>query len=561
MDKRTLLAIGLSILVWVGYLFFFADNKTQAPQAPVPSPSAQASQNPAAAAAKPSAQPAQTPVTAVSNVKAEVQQIRVKTAYYDATLSSKGAKIESVKYGSRQIELAGIKVKGSKGMLDFNPLFSEKEIIEGNALQDAVWSAKKISDLQVQFISNVSIKGKPAIVEKTYTFDAKNPSFDLSIRITNGGKDIINFENGTILVSPGDSIGPDMKEYESIYNQIIPIYYANGSLERAGKGGSGFSCSGATTSGTDISSYSEHEIHWFGINSRYFTVLMVPQDVKSKIVAWDSRQEGSYRIAAHVPAEALAPKATSVHKFRVCLAEKEKDILSQIDPAIIPANDVSKWIEPLRNGILFCLIWINKLFGNFGVSIIILSFITKLIFLPLTNKSTESMKRMSQLQPKIAELKEKYKDAPEKLQKATVELYRVHKVNPLGGCLPILIQMPFFIALYSALSTSFGLWNSPFILWIKDLSAPDTLFTVNNFHVNVLPILWAGSTFLQQKMSPTPSTSAGQQWMMRLMPLFLLFIFWSMPSGLTLYWTIQNTLQIAHQWYTNKYKKTPEEAK
>lgn len=558
MDKRTMLAIGLSILVWVGYMFFFADTKTQAPQSPAPSQSqsAQASQNAGTTADKSAAQQTvQTPVTAVANAKTAVEQIRIKTTHYDAILSSKGARIESVKYGSRQIELAGIQVHGAKGLLDFNPLFSEKEILEGNSLQNANWNAKKISDMQVQFTSNVTIKGKPAVVEKTYTFDDKNPAFDLTIRITNSGKDIISFENGTIIVSPGDSLGPKMKEYDSVYNQIVPVYYANGSLERGSRGGGMFS------SETDTQSYSEHEVNWYGLISRYFAVIMIPQDVKSKMVVWDSRTSGSYRIGAHVPADALAPKTTMVRKFRVCLAEKEKEVLAVVDPAIIPASDVSKWIEPLRNGILFCLIWINKLFGNFGVSIIILSIITKLIFLPLTIKSTESMKRMSQLQPKIKELKEKYKDAPEKLQKATVELYRIHKVNPLGGCLPILIQMPFFIALYSALSTSFGLWNSPFILWIKDLSAPDTLFMIDTFHVNVLPILWAGSTFIQQKMTPAPSTSASQQWVMKLMPLMLLFIFWTMPSGLTLYWTIQNTLQIAHQVYVNKYKKTPEEAK
>jgi YidC/Oxa1 family membrane protein insertase len=549
MDRRTIIAILLSLCVWVGFMYFWpnADNTQQTPQA-------QQSQVPQASAKAGSAktEKAAAPVAVSSSAKHET--IALKTTYYNAVLSNQGAKIESIKYGSRQIELTGTPVKGAKGVLDFTPLFSEKEILEGNALQTAVWNVKKINDLTIQFTIASKIQGKPVTIEKTYTFSERNPSFDLTLKITNNGNDVLAFNNGTIVVSPGDSLGPKMDEYESIYNMIQPVYYADGSLKYGERGGGIFS------SETETKSYSEYNIHWFGLISRYFAVVMIPLEVKAKDVIWDSRETGSFRIGATIPAEQIPARNSITKKFRVAISEKEKEILSLVDPGIIPAMDVSKYIEPLRNGILFILKWINLLFGNLGVSIIILSFITKLVFLPLTIKSTESMKRMAELQPKIAALKEKYKDTPEKIQKATVELYKVHKVNPLGGCLPILIQMPFFIALYSALSTSFELWHSPFMLWIKDLSSPDTIFTVHGFNVNILPLFWAGSTFLQQKMTPTPSASGGQQWVMKLMPLMLLFIFWTMPSGLTLYWTIQNVLQIAHQVYVNKYKKTPAKA-
>jgi YidC/Oxa1 family membrane protein insertase len=553
MDRRTIIAILLSLCVWVGFMYFWPGNK-QAPQEARQTQQAQQTQTPQTSAKTDSkTEKVATAVSVSSSAKRET--IALKTSYYNAVLSNEGAKIESIKYGSRQIELAGVSSDSAKGVLDFSPLFSEKEILEGNALQSAVWNVKKINDLTIQFTIASKIQGKPVVIEKTYTFSEHNPSFDLSLKITNNGNDTLAFNNGTIIVSPGDSLGPKMDEYGSVYNKIQQVYYANGSLKYGDKGSSSFSCS--TSSPTDIRTFFESEVHWFGMMSRYFTVVMIPLEVKAKNVVWDGREKGSYRIGATIPAEQIPARNSLTKKFRVAISEKEKEKLSLVDPGIIPAMDVSKYIEPLRNGILFLLKWINMLFGNLGVSIIILSFITKLVFLPLTIKSTESMKRMAELQPKIAALKEKYKDSPEKIQKATVELYKVHKVNPLGGCLPILIQMPFFIALYSALSTSFELWHSPFIFWIKDLSSPDTLFTVYGFNVNILPLFWAGSTFIQQKMTPTPAASGGQQWVMKLMPLMLLFVFWTMPSGLTLYWTIQNVLQIAHQVYVNKYKKTP----
>jgi YidC/Oxa1 family membrane protein insertase len=559
MDRRTIIAILLSLGVWVGFMYFWPQGKPEQKQAQTTQQTqatqqAQQTQSPQSNAKTDSkTDKAAAPIAVSSTAKRET--IALKTTYYNAVLSNVGAKIESIKYGSRQIELTGTPVNEAKGVLDFSLLFSENEILEGNALQSAVWNVKKINDLTIQFAIASKIQGKPVTIEKIYTFNEHNPSFDLSLKITNNGNDALTFNNGSIIVSPGDSLGPKMDEYGSVYNKIQQIYYANGSLKYGDKGHSSLSCS--TSSPTDIKTYFENEVHWFGMISRYFTVVMIPLEVKAKNVVWDGRETGSYRIGATIPAEQIPARNSITKKFRVAISEKEKEKLSLVDPGIIPAMDVSKYIEPLRNGILLLLKWINMLFGNIGVSIIILSFITKLVFLPLTIKSTESMKRMTELQPKIAALKEKYKDQPEKIQKATVELYKVHKVNPLGGCLPILIQMPFFIALYSALSTSFDLWHSPFCLWIKDLSSPDTLFTVHGFNINILPLFWAGSTFLQQKMTATPAATGGQQWVMKLMPLMLLFIFWTMPSGLTLYWTIQNVLQIAHQVYVNKYKKTP----
>jgi YidC/Oxa1 family membrane protein insertase len=176
------------------------------------------------------------------------------------------------------------------------------------------------------------------------------------------------------------------------------------------------------------------------------------------------------------------------------------------------------------------------------------------MFLPLTKRSTESMKKMQELNPVIQELREKYKDKPDVLNKKIMEVYKKNKVNPMGGCLPLLLQMPFFFALYSALINSVDLWQAPFILWIKDLSLPDTVFTISGFNINILPIVMTATTYLQQKMSTGEASQ--QQKMLLFMPLIFIVIFWNMPSGLVLYWIMQNVLQIAHQMIINRKSKT-----
>ena len=217
--------------------------------------------------------------------------------------------------------------------------------------------------------------------------------------------------------------------------------------------------------------------------------------------------------------------------------------------------DVSKWIEPIRDFLLWCLLKINLLVGNLGWSLVIFSILTKIVLLPLTQKSTESMKKMQELAPKMNEIKEKYKDRPDMLNKEVMKMYKTNKVNPLGGCLPLVLQMPFFFALWSALINSIDLWHAPFILWINDLSLPDTVFSMQGYNLNILPIIMTGTSFIQQKLT-TPAGGAGQQQkMMMFMPLVFIFIFWNMPSGLVLYWTLQNVLQILNQLYVNRKKE------
>jgi YidC/Oxa1 family membrane protein insertase len=187
------------------------------------------------------------------------------------------------------------------------------------------------------------------------------------------------------------------------------------------------------------------------------------------------------------------------------------------------------------------------------------------MFYPLTRTSTKSMKKMQELQPKLKVLQEKYKNDKEKLNQATMELYRTEKVNPLAGCLPLLVQSPVFIALYQALSHTIALRGQPFILWMTDLSQPDALFSMPfalpflGADFNVLPILMSVAMYFQTKLTPT--SGGGQMAMMNtMMPLIMIFIFYNMPSGLVLYWLVNTILQGYQTWKIQKTAPTSQGA-
>ncbi|MCS6971402.1 MAG: membrane protein insertase YidC [Leptospiraceae bacterium] len=222
--------------------------------------------------------------------------------------------------------------------------------------------------------------------------------------------------------------------------------------------------------------------------------------------------------------------------------------------------------EPIRDIIVSALNLLYKLIPNYGIGIILIALLLKLLFYPLNQRQAEAMKRLSELQPKIQEINERYKNNPEEKQRRMVELYKTHKVNPLSGCLPMLIQLPVFIAMYSAFSDAYDLWQSPFIPgWIPDLSQPDLVYSLpahwpllGGFGIHLLPIIMTLTQYYQTKLTPT-SGDENQRKVMLLLPFLLLFIFYSLPAGVVLYWTVQNILSIAQQLYTN-YRTTRSQA-
>ena len=218
------------------------------------------------------------------------------------------------------------------------------------------------------------------------------------------------------------------------------------------------------------------------------------------------------------------------------------DTLKKIAPGLDLTIDYG-WLWMLSSAIFWLLNWLHHYLGNWGLSIIMVTVFIKLVFYKMSESSYKSISKMKKIQPQLEALKKTHGEDKEKLALATRELFQREKVNPLGGCLPILIQIPFFIALYYVLIESVQLRHAPFVLWIKDLSAPDPYF--------VLPILMGVSMLLQQALNPKPEDPV-QEKMMYFFPVFLTFIFLSFPAGLVLYWVTNNTLSILQQWYVTK---------
>jgi YidC/Oxa1 family membrane protein insertase len=235
---------------------------------------------------------------------------------------------------------------------------------------------------------------------------------------------------------------------------------------------------------------------------------------------------------------------------------KDLDVLHSLNLKLEHVVDFG-WFDIIAKPLHGFLKYIYGLVKNYGIAIIILTILIKILFWPLTNKSYKSMKAMQKLQPHMAKIREKYKNDKEMLNQELMALYKTHKVNPFGGCLPMIIQIPAFFALYKILGYSIEIRHQPFLWWINDLSAPDRLnIGIDIPYVGGLPILtllMGASMFIQQKMTPVTGDPA-QAKIMMMMPIIFTFMFINFPSGLVLYWLINNILSIGQQSYINRQK-------
>ena len=265
----------------------------------------------------------------------------------------------------------------------------------------------------------------------------------------------------------------------------------------------------------------------------------------------------SYSIAIGIN-EVIVPAGETVeHKFRLYVGPKEYRRLKRL--GYEQAMNFNRWLRPINILFLTVLHWFHSIIPNYGVAILAVTLMMKLVLYPLDQKSYKSMKEMQKIQPLIAELKAKYKGDPKKAQVEQMKLFKEHKVNPLGGCFPMLLQFPVLIAMFTTLRVAFELRGAPFLLWINDLSQPDALmkFPGGGFFIfkslNILPLIMVVTFYFQQKMSTTVPKDPNdpqykqQQMMSRMFPLMFGFIFYNMQSGLTLYFTFSTLLRILQQ--------------
>jgi len=300
-------------------------------------------------------------------------------------------------------------------------------------------------------------------------------------------------------------------------------------------------------------------VGWAGYTEHYFVAAIVPESADEARAVIDSEGGGVEVLVSSPRAEDEGTR------FTVYVGPKKVDLLEDVGHGLERAVDFG-WFSLLAIPLIRLLNLFHRVTGNYGIDIILLTILVKVLFIPLTHKSMKSMRAMQRLQPQMAKLREKFKDDRERLNKEMIELYRRHRVNPLGGCLPMLLQFPVFIGLYQGLYGAIELRHAGFALWVADLSTNEcypwpgqtTLVGCNDLSILGMPIpvlvlLMGASMILQQYLTPATGMDPTQQRMMMvLMPIMFTVMFVTFPSGLVLYWLVNNVLTIGQQWYINR---------
>lgn len=561
MDRNLVLAILISVLIILGFQFVFqmySPPPAKQPvrkEAPTPPPRTAEPEKIAEKQAPPPQPSAAVPAPAkAEEVKAAKEvRITVETSEYEAVLSSVGARIVSCKLKHYRQNLTGPELVNlfPPGALDTSGpsvIFTRRDERFDDAnvayqYEDQpthIRLEEKGAKKSITFRASVS----GMIVSKTFTFLPDTYRVGFSLGLTNTTDEARNYLvtfpwKKSFQPQSGSRFAWD--SVEILLNGELKDYYfekIKGDEEPSGRVG------------------------WVGLGSIYFFKALVFGDKPaSKVTLFKPTKEGLAEVKARYGAMDVAPGKTVSADLGLYLGPKEKEALHEagndLSKALIYSNYqvLDVMAEYLMKFLRLCYSGFTvsgiKIPGthNFGIGIILLTIVIKILFIPLTHKSMKSMKKMQDIQPQLQKLREKFKDNKEELNKATMQLFREYKVSPLSGCWPMFIQLPVFFALYQALSYAIELRHAPFIcvpsiyLCLNDLSAPDPYY--------VTPIIMGGTMVLQQWMTPSGGDPT-QKKMMLLMPVVFTYLFLSFPSGLVLYWLVSNLLQIGQQLLTNK---------
>jgi len=281
---------------------------------------------------------------------------------------------------------------------------------------------------------------------------------------------------------------------------------------------------------------------WIGMIQHYFVSAWVPPAGATREYQTRTGEKNLYSISSIIALPTLAPNATTISQSTLYVGPQDQEVLEKIAPGLDLVVDYG-WLTVLAKPIYVLLAFLHGIVGNWGWAIVLLTVLIKGVFYPLSAASYKSMAKMKEVSPRLMTLREQYGDDKQKMNVAMMELYKTEKINPLGGCLPILVQIPVFISLYWVLLASVEMRNAPWILWVKDLATPDAWF--------ILPLLMMATMWIQYKLNPVPPDPV-QARVMMLMPLIFGVMFFFFPAGLVLYWLTNNVLSIAQQWYVTK---------
>ncbi len=476
------------------------------------------------------------PVTSVLPSEAidEVRLIDVQTDKYRLQIDTRGGTVVkalleeypvSVDHPEIKIQLLGTDPAdyfiAQSGLLSADKTSAPTHQAVFTSAQSKYVMADDADSLQVELVwqSDAGVK-----VHKIYTFNRGSHNVQLTHRVENGsagvwtGREYRQLKRG----EPADSGNVFMYTYtgaaiyspEDKYQKYSFDKLAEGELDRDVVNG------------------------WIAMIQHYFLAAYVPPRGETEHFYGKQVADGRYLVGSFTPSVKLAPGESHDFTGSLFIGPKLQHELEKVAEGLELTVDYG-WLSVIAQPIFWILEWINSIVGNWGWTIIIFTILIKGVFFKLSETSYKSMANMRKLTPRIQALKDRYGDDKQRMQQAMMELYKTEKINPLGGCLPMLVQMPFFIALYWVLLESVEMRQAPFILWIQDLSIKDPYF--------VLPLLMGATMIVQQKLNPAPPDPM-QAKMMMILPVVFTAMFAFFPAGLVLYWFVNNLLSIAQQW-------------
>ncbi len=397
-------------------------------------------------------------------------------------------------------------------------------------------SSLQVGPGEEQSLIMVAQLGGGRRLEKVLTFNGDRYGFDLQVRYEGFDDDteaILTWENGIAFTEREPEIDlPEMRAFAYINEERVELKVDDGESDELEDKGL---------------------LKWAGIRNKYFLISCVPADREQRsLVVLQGNHQGANLLPDYSFQVGRRLERSGSWHNTIYLGPLNYDELVGYEAELEQAIDFG-WpiVSQISRFLLILFIATHQYIPNYGWIIVVFAVVIKILVYPLTHKTYESAAKMQELQPKITALREKYKNDNQRLSRETMKLYKEEGVNPLSGCLPLLLQMPIFIALYNLFGKTIELRQAPFILWIQDLSLPDELL-IGGFGLHILPLLMAVSMLIQQKMTMKDPKQAVLVYMM---PVLMIFIFWSMSSGLVLYWTIFNVLTIGQQLLVNHFKK------
>ncbi len=549
MEKRLILAFVLSFVVLIGWFRLFGPRehqelpkKEEIVDREAPREMLEFPKTPALTHPTPTQVPGELAPRAIPKI--DEKEIEVDTPLYRAVFSNVGPTIRSFKLkkyyhnidpDSPLIELVSLEEgMGDFLRIDFNkPFAAQDERIIYQVDQQAIRLGPESSHKDLVFRS---ITENGLSKNHTYRFYPDQYRIDVTI-------DVINRSGGAVkgtFTANLRALPP--KEKKSYYSYVGLVALVDDDVEKV------------KIKKTSEEKVFNGQVDWIAYEDDYFLSAVIPEWSSEGVFEGRLLLSGLLEGTYLQPSVSLNPYQQVSSRYTLYLGPRDLGILKQLERDLHRIVNFG-WTDIIAKPILYALRFLNQYINNYGVSIILITILIKILFWPLTHKSYMSMKEMQKLQPRMVKIKEKYKNNREQMNKEVMALYKTYKVNPMSGCLPMIIQIPVFFALFRILGNSIELRHAPFMFWIKDLSAPDRLFNFPfeipfmspPWGIPVLTLLMGGSMFIQQKMTPTPGDPT-QAKIMMFLPIIFTVMFINFPSGLVLYWLINNILSIGQQY-------------